>query len=157
MGNIWDGSEEAEVFEKGQYMPGGFDGLVEIEKTILKETRASGMAFIVEMRVIESNLDDCAPGQKRTWFQSLKDKDIAFPAIKEWAAAVAGIDPRNKDEVEAALGPDAPTPLNKVMANATDNPDDNDFVGCRVLLETFMKETKKKTDFTVHVWKPITA
>lgn len=149
---IYDWSEinDAEIFERGNYIDGGFNGVVEIVKTIVKQTQRSGVGFIVEMRVVEGNLEGYEPGKKVTWFQSLKDRKIAFPAIKEWAAATAGINPHNKRAVEDSLG----DCLAELMSHAEDSPEDNAFVGQLVHLETYMKKTQKGLDFTVHVWSP---
>lgn len=151
MANHWDGIGEAESFERGKYVPGDFVGVLEIKKTIMKETIKSGIGFIVEMQVIETNMPDAMPeGSACTWFQKMSDKTVAFPAIKSWAAAVAGYHSHDKAAIEAELAPE----LSNVMLMATDNPADNDFVGQTVRLETHMIKTRNGRDFTVHTWGP---
>ena len=148
---LWSGIADAELFERGKYLSANFIGEVEVEKTLVKTTRAIGDAFIVEMRVIETNMPDEHPvGQKVSWFQKLQDKDVAFPSIKAWAAACAGFHPNQKDEIEEEIEP----LLEEMMEEATDKPDDNDFVGIRLHVETFKILTKNGRDFTRHNWEP---
>lgn len=149
--SIWDGLENTETYERGNYMKPGFIGVVEITKTILKETRAVGPAFIAEMKVVKSNMDEHPPGQKVSWFQKLTDKDIAFPSIAEWAAAVGGVDPANKEAVKQLIAEE----LKQVMEEATDNPQDNAFIGQQVALETVQVTTKNDRLFTRHNWSPV--
>ena len=150
---VWDGIEDAETFERGNYVKGGFIGVVEIKKTIVKQTRASGPAFIVEMEVIETNMEEHPVGQKVTWFQKLTDKDVAFPSVAEWAAAVAGLDPNNKEVVKTEVSP----VLKEAMDHATNNPSDNDFIGQKVRLQTDQIKTKNDRDFTRYTWQPYEA
>ena len=149
---LWDGIEDAELFERGVYLKPKFIGTVEVERTIVKATRAKGDAFIVEMRVIDTNMPEDHPvGQKVSWYQALKDKDIAFPAIKAWAAACAGYKTTQKDEIDEEVSP----VLKDMMVLATDKPDANDFIGIQLHVETVLIKTKKDTDFTRHNWEPI--
>ena len=153
---LFDGIGEAEIFTRGKYMPPGFRGVLEVKRTIAKETVKSGIGFIVEFEVIEVNRPgtkdhDLAPvvvGEKRTWFQGMKDKTVAFPAIKEWAAAMAGYQMHEKEAIDDEVSPE----LQNILTHATDNPADNDFVGVRVSLDTSHKKTKNDRDFTVHAW-----
>jgi len=80
----------------------------------------------------------------------MSDRTVAFPAIKAWAAAVAGYAPHEKDAIEAEISPF----LQKTLTHATDNPADNDFVGQFVRVETEQIKTKNDRDFTRHEWFP---
>lgn len=154
MPDLWDGIEDAEIFERGKYMEANFIGVVEIKKTIAKETLKSGTAFIVEMEVIKTNMPDKHPvGQKVTWFQGLKDKTVAFPAIAQWAAACLGFQPNDKEKVKTEVQPLLPS----AMKEATDSPDDNPFIGVQLKLSTFTRKTKKGVDFTVYDFEPLAA
>ena len=151
--DLWDGLEDAEIFERGKYMEPNFIGVVEMKKTMAKETLKNGMAFIVEMEVIETNMPDKHPeGQKVTWYQGLKDKTVAFPSIAEWVSACLGISKGDKAKLKEVqpLLPDA-------MKEATDNPEDNPFIGVQLKLSTFMVKTKKGGDFTVYDFEPLAA
>ena len=144
---IWDRLKTAEVFEKGQYLPPGGKYLVEIKKVLEKDTRSSGKAFIVELEIVESNHPDVKVGSKYSWFQSMRDLDVAMPAIKEWLAAVSGINPRDRVRVKNELD-------GKIVAVIEAAIEDNVLEGERVWCETFSKKTKKNLDFTCHVWSP---
>lgn len=155
---LFDGIGDAEIFERGRYMPPGFRGVVEVKKTIAKQTRKSGLGFIVELRVAEveragqegHELSPVTVGEKRTWFQKMTDLNVAFPAIKAWAAAIAGYEMHEKEAIDAEVAPE----LEGAMNRATENPSDNDFVGCLVKLETEATKTGKGLDFTHHNWAP---
>jgi len=148
---LFDGIQDAEIFERGRFLPGGFRGVLEVKRTIAKETIRSGIGFIVEFEVVESNLpDQVQVGSKCTWFQKMSDRTVAFPAIKAWAAAVGGYHSYQKDEIEDEVAPE----LEGALTHATDNPADNDFVGCLVRVETDMIKTRNDRDFTRHDWQP---
>lgn len=156
---LFDGINEAELFERGRYLPPGFRGVLEVKRTIAKETVRSGIGFIVEFEVVRVDRPgleghDLAPvfqGEKRTWFQKMGDKTVAFPSIKAWAAAMSGYASHEKEAIENEVAPH----LEGVLTHATDNPADNDFVGCRVEVETIAHKTKKSgSDFTIHNWIP---
>lgn len=154
MSDLWDGIEDAEIFERGKYMEPNFVGVVEMKRTIAKETLKSGMAFIVEMEVIKTNMQDKHPvGQKVTWYQGLKDKTVAFPAIAAWAAACLGFPATDKEKIKNDVQPLLPT----AMKEATDSPDDNPFIGVQLKLSTFIRKTKKGLDFTVYDFEPLAA
>jgi len=155
---LFDGIDNAEVFERGRYFPPGFRGVVEVKRTISKETVKSGIGFIVEFEIVrvdrpgkpDHELSPVVVGEKRTWFQKMSDKTVAFPAVLAWAAGVAGYAAHEKDAIESEVA----SGLGAVLNHATDNPADNDFVGARVIVETSHKLTRNKTDFTVHEWIP---
>jgi hypothetical protein len=148
---IWDGIEDAEIFDRGNYVKPGFHGTVEVKKTIAKNTRQSGLAFICEMVVLTTNMPEAHPiGQKVTWFVKLANKDTAFPNVAAWAAACAGFDPHDRENVKTNVMP----LLKDLMNHATDNPDDNEFVGQKLKLETVATLTKDKRDFTRYDFMP---
>lgn len=153
---MWDGIEKAQIFERGKWMSDGFKGVVEVQKTVAKPTRKSGLCFIVEFVIRETNMPDKhGVGTKASWCQKMTDVAVAFPAVAEWAAAMNGYDPqKDKTVVEEKLLPI----LRDVMSVATDNPDNpekNFFIGIRVGLECFKKKTQNDRDFTVHNWSPV--
>jgi len=148
---LWDGIENAEIFERGNYIKPGFNGVVEIMRTIGKETRASGLAFIVELKIVQTNMPDDHPvGQKGTWFQKMTDRAVAFPAVAAWAAACAGYEPHEKERIKQDVMPH----LRETMKHATDNPGDNDFIGAKLRLVTVGITTKKDADFTRYDFAP---
>jgi hypothetical protein len=166
---LFDGIDKAEVFERGRFFPPGFRGVVRVKRTISKETRASGIGFIVEFEVVrvdypgkgynpgdadnnvtKHELSPVLVGEKRTWFQKMSDKDVAFPAVLAWAAGLAGYASHEKDAIESCVAPG----LGKDLNHATDNPAENGFTDLCVALATSDKKTKKGNDFTVHEWIP---
>ena len=148
---LWDGIENAEIFERGNYMTAGYTGVVEVMRTIGKETRSSGLAFIVELKVLTTNMPEDHPvGQKGTWFQKMTDKSVAFPAVAAWAAACAGYQPHDKEAIKADVFPH----LREEMKKATDSPDDNSFIGAQLRLQCTGVVTKKGGDFTRYDFAP---
>ena len=129
---------------------GSFRGVLEVKRTIAKETRNSGVGFIVEFEVVESNMSGEHPiGSKCTWFQKM-GIDGAQSSVKAWAAAVCGYDTSDKDRIVQDLSPH----LAQMMKHATDNPADNDLTGLCVKVETTMIKTRNDKDFTRHDWSP---
>ena len=157
---MFDGVGDADMFERGRFMPPGFRGVLEIKKTIAKESVKSGTGFIVEMEVIEVHApgeeghehSPVIEGEKRTWWQGMKDKTVAFPSLKAWAGAVAGYRSDQRAEIDEALGGNT---LGDMLNEATASPAENDFVGAYVELTTHEIITQKnKSKFTVHNWAP---
>lgn len=148
----FNGLGKAPTFERGKYLPGGFKGNLQCKRTIEKDTRRSGKAFIVEFVVQTTNMPDEVPvGAKRTWFQKMVDMDVAFPAIKEWAIAMAGYTTDQKKEVEEELEEG----LDDLMNHAVENPAENDFTDVVVYCETEQVTTQAGGDFTRHTWAPV--
>lgn len=159
---MFDGINEAPVFDKGNYLPPGFIGIVEVVRTIGKNTQRSGPAFIVEMEIVEvfesgdedHELSPVKVGQKRTWFQKMSDKSVALPAVKAWAAACLGFSTTQKAEIEEEVSPE----LEDTLEYACDNEDDNPFVGIRLKLSTCNIITQKnKQNFTRYDFEPYSA
>lgn len=152
--NPFAGLRDKNIHENGQYLEAGGRYKLEVQKIILKETRKSGKGFIVECTVLESsNLDKDPVGAKRSWFQSMKDLDVAFPAIKAFLYAVLGYDygdPKQKEYLKAKVDPVIET-ITFEACDETKNP----FKGRTVGVETTAKITKeKKQNFTRHDFFP---
>jgi hypothetical protein len=160
MDELFDGLEDAEIFQRGKYMAGGFEGVVEVKKTLVKQTRQRGPAFIVEMQVVETNMPEKHPvGGKSTWFQKLVNKDVAFPAIKAWVAACLGFEAHQKDAIDEtldAIDPETKLPMIRALIKeATNNPESNEFVGVRLRLACEQVKTKENKDFTRYDFSPV--
>lgn len=150
---LFDGLGKSSITERGKYMAGDFNGIVQLKRVITKNTRNKGPAFIADLTIVTSNLDDprFAANQDFNWYQKMVDKDIAFPAIKEFFVAFAGVDP--KDEVEVAKLSDT---MDSAIAECVQSPDDNMLVGSLVHLRTEEIKTEEGKPFTRHYWRPVT-
>lgn len=140
--SVWDGFEKAEIFGRGRYFKPDFDGVILVKKTFLQSTRNKGPAFIVDFEVLETNHDSHPVGAKQNWYVGML-QDSAFSNILGWAAACQGLEKEDiTDEVKLEL---------KDMVNrACDNPENNDFIDCKIRLCTRLVKTKTGGDFTVH-------
>jgi hypothetical protein len=139
------GFKQAQTYDQGKYLdPGQYKA--EIVKTLVKDSRGSGTLFIAELRILESNHAEHSPGSKRSWVQKMQDKDIAFPAIKEFAMAVMGVS-KNDTAAVSEFNEQCETLLDAAI-------NENLFEGYTVAIECFHKETKKGNTFTVHQWYP---
>lgn len=146
---LFSGIEKAEISEKGKYISPGFVGKMRVRRTLAKDSIKSGLAFIVEFDVLESNHDDHPVGSSATWYQKMMDKTVAFPAIKAFVAAASGV---NLGDREAMAEINAE--MESILDEATTNETSNALVGQEVKLETFSTKTKKGHDFTRHNWLP---
>lgn len=147
------GMRDAKMYETGTPLTQGVYTL-EITKCILKNTRKSGLAFIAELTVLESNNPAHPVGSKRSWFQKMADLDVAHGSLKIFAAAVLGFDPMTqKEEIKAKLDPE----IEAIMDAACDE-GQQVFRGKRVAVECVPTTTKeKKLPFTRHNWAPAKA
>jgi hypothetical protein len=147
---IFDGVGDAKLFERGRFFKPDFDGVVVVKRTIAKQTRAKGPAFIVEMEVLESNHPEHPVGFRGSWFQKLNDKDIAYSALKAWAAACFKFHSHQQAAIDEQLAP----VLDDLLNNAAASPDNNDFVGVRLRLVTTLRKTREDKDFTTYDFAP---
>src|SRR5215472_14584830 len=145
--SVFSGLRNASVFERGVFLqPGTYT--LEINKCLVKETRKSGDGFIVEFTVRQSTSDQHPVGTKASWFQALKDKDVAFGAIKEFLYAVLGM--RWPDDRERILKEVDPV-LEQLIDSSlpTEQGGQNSLAGKSVCVQTYMKKTAGKgLDFT---------
>jgi uncharacterized protein YqfA (UPF0365 family) len=156
--SVFDGIADANIYDRGRFAEPNFNGVVRITKTIYKQTRAKGTAFIVELEVEESNLEAHPVGSKMSWYQSMNDMDVALSAVLEWVAACLGMEKHQKAEIkELQTKKNAATGrlvLAELLDEAVNKPDTNDFVGTKLRLSTILRKTKKDTDFTVYNFTP---
>ena len=152
MGNF-GGIGEAEVYEKGVFLSPGGSYELEVQNVLLKDTERSGLAFIVEFRILEV-IGDAASnhpvGSKGTWFQKMTDKTVALPAIKEFMISLMGVDMRDAEAMsEFNAG------LESLLDEITETlgaGEEHPLKGQRIHCETHTKLTKKQQEFTVHNW-----
>lgn len=147
----FDGIENAQVFDRGKYLPPDGKYKLSVVKTLVKNARKAGPSFIAEFIVEESNHPDVPVGDKRSWFQKLVDKDVAFPAIKEFMGALLGVDRNDKAAWKELEGK-----LKGILNEATNfegSNEDHPLHGMKIFVTTWQKQTKQDRDFTVHDWE----
>lgn len=148
---LFSGIEKKEVSKKGVWLTPGAIYDLEVETMLVKKTRSSGHAVIVEFRVLsvtgsEEAIDKHPVGSRATWFQSLQDEDIGLSSCKGFMAALLGEDPEDEEFNEG---------LEELMEQATDKVKDGEehmFKGDKIRVETSSTVTKKGGDFTIHHW-----
>ncbi len=138
---LFAGIGEAEVGGGGVYFLAGIYK-VELVKVFAKKSRKGDDLFIVETKILESDNEERAVGSSCSWVVSLKH-DAALGNIKGFIAAANGIDPGDKDQVNAEVNEDAVE-----MACSSDNP----LEGTVLPLECNQIKTRAGGDFTLHIW-----
>ncbi len=151
---LFSGIGDAPLFDRGVYIKPGFIGTLEVKRTIAKKTLKSGIGFIVEFEVINSNMEEHPVGSKATWFQKMSDMTVALPAIKAFAAALSGYELHNKEAIEAEVAPELEEQLDIAVADEDGTEGNNPFVGLTINLQTESTKTSKGFDFTRHNWSP---
>jgi len=151
--NPWSGLASAPVFERGAYAkPGNYK--VKIERILTKQTQKSGLGFIVEMVILESDNPHHQIGSKVTWFQKMQNQSIAFSSIKAFIAAIFGFDLNNAAH-KAQFDTDVSPRIEGLMLAAEQ---DASIIGGRtVRLEVRQTKTQRGMDFSQHVFSPWTA
>ena len=142
------GLRDAKTYEQGSYLSEGRYTL-KICKSLVKDTRKSGSAFIVEAEILASTNPACPVGSKGTWFQGLKDKDVAFGAIKQFLYAVVGLDPSNdadKKTIKDEIDPNIEDLMDEAVTT-------NSLAGETVNVEVKNKLTKAGKNFSQHNWQ----
>jgi hypothetical protein len=153
----WSLIGAAPIFERGNYFNNGHYKL-RLLRGLSKETQKSGIAFITEFEVLESDNPAHPIGSKGTWFVkmgSLQDKQIGSSNILEMMAALLGFDIKNRDHLSQIDQQLRPQLAGLMTALETQGPAvlggrETVSVECRTTL------TKRNTEFTLHAWSPWT-
>lgn len=123
MGSMFAGMQKAEVFTQGSYFePGEYRAV--IKEVLYKDTRKSGPAVIVEFELTESSNPTAPVGAKRSWVQTLKNKDVAFPNLLGFLAVLFDMDPNNGQHVQwvnSQLAPHSERFMEEVTTSQTVN------------------------------------
>lgn len=147
--NPFAGVGKAKTFESGNYLKPGKYRLA-VTKMLLKDTEKSGLAFITEFKVKESNnLKDHPIGSSATFFQKLENKTVAQSALKEFMLKLLRIDVKDEDQVAQFE-----SEIDTTMLEATEEPGTM-FEDTEIVVECFMVKTKKGLDFTKHRWHSV--
>lgn len=145
---VLSGLKDAKVFDRGAFLDEGvYD--VEICRCLVKDTRKSGSAFIVEMKILKSSNPKHPVGSSASWFQKLTDKDIALGALMEFAAPLMGVDSKDRQRLDSEVRP----MIEPFIAEALDN-GGKGAAGEKVHVEVVKKKTQKGFDFSAHNWSP---
>lgn len=164
--NLFAGLREAKTFDRGVWLKvGRYE--VRVTKAIYKKTRAKGDAYILEFTIEKSDyeqskakaiaafgntpfnmadLEKTLPNQIGTtasWYQSMKDMDIGFGALKSFAASILG---QKSDDPEFVEGVE--DFMNKTVSEGVLN-------GVVIPVEVVIVKTKKDEDFSLHKWGAI--
>lgn len=146
----FDGIENAEVFETGNYFPPDGKFKCSLIRILVKKTQRSGPAFIAELKIEESNLEEVKSGTTRTFYQGLSDTNVAYPTILGFMSALLGVDSKDKEEF-SEFKSNIKEILNEA-GNFEGEAEDHPLYGETVEVETYNKVTQKGSDFTVHKW-----
>jgi hypothetical protein len=120
-----------------------------------KQTQKSGMAFIAEFEVLESDNPAHPIGSKGTYFVKMAQQQQAFSNILEMMAALLGFDITNKEhvtQIDQQLRPQLAGLMTALETQGTA------VLGGRetVSVECRIKLTQRNTEFTLHAWAPWT-
>lgn len=152
MGNF-GGIGETEIYERGVYLSPGGSYELEVMNILLKDTRKSGLGFIVEFRILQAKGEgesEHAPGSKATWFQKMTDPDVALPTVKSFMIALMQVDMKDK-EAFAEFNDGLEATLDEITEPVEEG-GEHPLKGERIHCDTHSKLTKKGADFTVHTW-----
>jgi hypothetical protein len=150
----WSQIGQAPIFERGNYFnPGRYK--LHLLRCLSKQTQKSGVAFIAEFEVLESDNPAHPIGSKGTFFVKMIQQQQAFSNILEMMAALLGFDISNKEhvaQIDQQLRPQLPGLMTALETQGTTVLGGRETVAveCRVIL------TKANKEFTLHVWSPWT-
>lgn len=148
------GVAKAQVFGRNAKLSDGFEGTVKITRTFEHDGRRFGAAYIAEFDVMSTNQPDRDPvGSRRSWRQSLGQKDIAASSLKAFAAAMSGLSTSDEDEINQAS-----EDLDAAVCASVEYEDDEDknyFIGTVVGVNVEEIKTQTGQSFKRHTWWPV--
>ena len=148
----WSHIGQAPIFERGNYFnPGRYK--LRLLRCLSKQTQKSGIGFISEFEVLESDNPVHPIGSKGTYFVKMAQQQQAFSNIKEMLVAILGFDITNREhivQIERDLAPQLGSLMTALESQGTSvlNGRETVAVECRPIL------TKANKEFTLHVWSP---
>lgn len=154
---ILDGLNTAPMFENGQFLTPNNHYELEVQRLLVKNTRKSGMCFIMEGTVLASTCDKDPIGSKRTWIQKLSPADVAFPALKGFMYALLGYDFNGADKAFCVtnIDPELTKDDDKGIVNVGTSAA-NPFKGRKIGVDTVgITTVSKGLPFTRHNWLPL--
>lgn len=145
---LFDGINEAPVFEGGRKLPDGSDSLVRIDKClIVKSQQQKGTdIFVCEYIVEETN--NAEVGGRYSWTQNMSDQNVAWPALKQFVLAIFGVS-EQKDPIAFR---DVSAKTQTILTVAVSN----DYLkGQKVRVSTNQKTTKANRPFLAHNFRAV--
>lgn len=150
----WSQIGNAPIFERGNYFnPGRYK--LRLLRCLSKQTQKSGVAFIAEFEVLESDNPAHPIGSKGTFFVKMANPQQGFSNILEMMVAILGFDisnPEHLRQIETQLKPQLAQLMTTLETQGTAVLQGHETVSveCRIIL------TKANKEFTLHVWAPWT-
>lgn len=149
-GSLFSGMSGSKTFEHGSYFTVDQEGegsyVCKIVKVLCKNTQRNGPAVIVEMEVVESSNPRVAVGVSRSFVQTLKDKNIAYPNIIAFLGAVYRLG--TSEEINARIAPQSEQILTQAIEAGSLN-------GLAVRVSTFLHITKQNARITRLKFGPV--
>jgi hypothetical protein len=150
----WSQIGTAPIFERGNYFnPGRYK--LHLLRCLSKQTQRSGVAFIAEFAVLESDNPAHPIGSKGTFFVKMANPQQGFSNILEMVTAILGFDitnPAHVTQIDRDLRPQLPALMTALETQGTAVLGGHETVSveCRIIM------TKANKEFTLHVWSPWT-
>jgi len=149
-GALFQGMSGSKTFEQGSYFNVDQEGegqyTCKITKVLAKNTQQNGPAVIVEMEVVESGNPKVPVGTSRSYVQTLKDRNVAFPNLISFLGAVYRIG--SADEINAKIAPQSEQILTQAIEGGALN-------GQVVRVATTLHITKKGQRITRLKFGPV--
>lgn len=150
---LFEGVETAKGMEKNPKLGQGVH-TVEIQSCQTKNG-FFGNVYIVEYKVLESGNTADIPGCIRGWTQNMDaknvtEKDAKLGALKAFAAACLGVDPKDQVKVDKDVVPVVKKALEQSVSS------DQVFKGVKLRVQVDpTRKTKAGQDFTPHSFAPV--
>lgn len=148
----WSQIGTAPIFERGNYFnPGRYK--LRLLRCLSKQTQKSGIAFIAEFEVLESDNPAHPIGSKGTFFVKMQQQQQAFSNILEMMAALLGFDITNKEhvaQIDQQLRPQLAALMTALETQGVAVLNGRETIS----VETRKKLTQRNTEFTLHTWAP---
>jgi hypothetical protein len=148
----WSQVGNAPIFEKGNFFnPGRYK--LQLLKVISKQTQRSGLAFIAELEVLESDNPAHQIGSKGTYFVKMANQQQAFSNVLELMAALLGLDisnPAHVQQIDQQLRPQLAGLMTALETQGVGVLSGNVFVS----VECRKQRTQRGNEFTRHAWAP---
>lgn len=138
---------------KYPWFPVGFQGRIKVAACKGITTRKGDRAFIAEVDVLSSNLQEVQVGGRYSWYQKLTEEGTAWPAVLSFLYACLGLDMgRDKAKIEAEIKPKQNLWLNQAINDDPKQGKVQILAGQELLLQTSNKPKKDGSPFTLHTF-----